>query len=54
MTNHRIIEQLDKLIEISIALSKEKPQKELLEMILRGAKSMTNTDGGMLYLIESN
>lgn len=54
MTNHRIIEQLDKLIEISIALSEEKPHEDLLEMILRGAKSMTNADGGTLYLIEDN
>jgi len=51
MTNHRIIEHLNKLIEISIALSKEQPQEELLEMILRGATSMTNADGGTLYLI---
>lgn len=54
MTNHRIIEHLDKLIEISIALSEEKTQEELLEMILRGAKSITNADGGTLYLIEDN
>jgi len=54
MSNHRIIEQLDKLIEISIALSEKKPQDELLEMILRGAKSMTNADGGTLYLIDND
>ncbi|MDC9729372.1 MAG: GAF domain-containing protein [Methyloprofundus sp.] len=52
MSNQRIIKQLDKLIEISIALSEEKPQNELLEMILHGAKSITNADGGTLYLVE--
>jgi len=54
MSKHRIIEQLDKLIAISIALSEEKQQEKLLEMILYGAKSITHADGGTLYTIEGD
>jgi len=54
MSKHRIIEQLNKLISISIALSEESQQEKLLEMILHGAKSMTQADGGTLYSIEGN
>ncbi|BCG62403.1 MAG: hypothetical protein methR_P0044 [Methyloprofundus sp.] len=54
MTKHRIIEQLEKLIEIGIALSEERSRDDLLEMILHGAKSITAADGGTLYCVEGN
>ena len=37
------------LIELGIALSAERRYDRLMELILRGAKSMTNADGGTLY-----
>ncbi|NOQ15807.1 MAG: phosphohydrolase, partial [Methyloprofundus sp.] len=54
MTKHRVIEQLEKLIEIGIALSEERSRDDLLEMILHGAKSITAADGGTLYCVEGN
>ncbi len=44
------LELIDKLNEIGIALSAEKNTPMLLEMILRGAKTILNADGGTLYL----
>lgn len=41
---------IEKLNEIGIALSAEKNTPKLLEMILRGAKTILNADGGTLYL----
>jgi HD-GYP domain-containing protein (c-di-GMP phosphodiesterase class II) len=43
-------ELIEKLNEIGIALSAEKNTPKLLEMILRGAKTILNADGGTLYL----
>ena len=43
-------ELIEKLNEIGIALSSEKNTPKLLEMILRGAKTILNADGGTLYL----
>lgn len=54
MSDHRIIKQLEKLIEIGIALSSKMDIKQLLEMILFGAKSITGADGGTLYSIQEN
>ncbi len=54
MSNHRIINQLEKLIEIGIALSSKVETEQLLEMILFGAKSITGADGGTLYSIQEN
>jgi HD-GYP domain-containing protein (c-di-GMP phosphodiesterase class II) len=54
MSDSRIIKQLEKLIEIGIALSSKTDTKELLEMILFGAKSITGADGGTLYSIQEN
>jgi HD-GYP domain-containing protein (c-di-GMP phosphodiesterase class II) len=39
------------LIELGIALSAERNHNRLMEMILYGAKSMCNADGGTLYLV---
>ncbi|MEW5729450.1 MAG: HD domain-containing phosphohydrolase [Pseudomonadota bacterium] len=39
------------LIELGIALSAERNHNRLMEKILQGAKSMTNADGGTLYLV---
>ncbi|QEN04924.1 GAF domain-containing protein [Thiospirochaeta perfilievii] len=43
-----------KLTNISIALSKEKDRNKLLEMILIEAKTLSNADGGTLYMKENN
>lgn len=51
MRNHRVIDQLSKLLDIGIALSTELNPEFLLEKILHGAKSITNADGGTIYLI---
>lgn len=39
------------LIELGIALSAERKHDRLMELILKGAKSMTNADGGTLYTV---
>jgi HD-GYP domain-containing protein (c-di-GMP phosphodiesterase class II) len=39
-----------RLIELGIALSAERDHNRLMEMILLGAKELTNADGGTLYL----
>jgi HD-GYP domain-containing protein (c-di-GMP phosphodiesterase class II) len=54
MSNHRIINQLEKLIEISIDLSSRMDTGHLLEKILFAAKSITGADGGTLYSIREN
>ena len=54
MSDSRIIKQLEKLIEIGIALSSKMETEQLLEMILFGAKSITGADGGTLYSIQGN
>src|ERR1051326_491398 len=40
-----------RLIELGIALSAERNHDRLFEMILLGAKELTNADGGTLYLV---
>lgn len=47
----KIICQVEKLTEIGIALSAEKDTTQLLEKILIGAKSITNSDGGTIYQV---
>lgn len=49
-TKAESFELIEKLNEIGIALSAEKNTPKLLEMILRGAKTILNSDGGTLYL----
>ncbi|WP_292435930.1 HD domain-containing phosphohydrolase, partial [Methylobacter sp.] len=50
----KIICQVEKLTEIGIALSAEKDTTKLLEKILIGAKSITNSDGGTIYQVVDN
>ncbi|HSH53879.1 MAG TPA: HD domain-containing phosphohydrolase [Methylotenera sp.] len=54
MTDHQhpyLLKQLERLNAIGVALSAERDNKRLLEMILLGAKEITNADGGTLYTI---
>jgi hypothetical protein len=50
----KIIGQVEKLTDIGIALSAEKDTGQLLEKILLGAKSITNSDGGTIYRVDGN
>ncbi len=54
MLKQRVIDTLEKLIDIGIALSSEPNTDQLLEMILSGAKSITNADFGILFLVQTN
>ncbi len=54
MTDRNILEQIEKLIDIGIALSNERDSEILLEKILFCAKSITGADGGTLYRIEGD
>ncbi len=47
----KIVGQVEQLTEIGIALSSEKDTTQLLEKILLGAKSITNSDGGTIYRV---
>lgn len=49
-----LLERIEKLTEIGIALSAEKDTLRLLEMILLGAKELTNADGGTLYSVQED
>lgn len=49
-----LLERIEKLTEIGIALSAEKDTPRLLEMILLGAKTLTNADGGTLYSVQED
>lgn len=42
-----------KLIDLGIALSAERHHNRLMELILSGAKELTNADGGTLYLYDA-
>ncbi|MFT5665427.1 MAG: hypothetical protein ACI9JR_002835, partial [Gammaproteobacteria bacterium] len=44
--------QIDRLNKIGIALSVESNTKKLLEIIMMGAKQLTNADGGSLYFLK--
>ena len=46
-----LLNQLDRLNSIGVALSAEHDNDRLLEIILLGAKELTNADGGTLYLV---
>lgn len=54
MTDQNILEQIEKIIDIGIALSNEHDAEILLEKILLCAKSITGADGGTLYRIEGD
>src|SRR5678816_1532227 len=47
----RLLERLEQLNQIGIALSKETDLTRLLETILIVAKRITNADGGTLYRV---
>lgn len=51
MSNPDLLDRIEKLNAIGVALSSEKDMDRLLEMILDGAKGITNADGGTLYSI---
>ena len=44
-----LLERLEQLNQIGVALSKERDISRLLELILRATKSITHADGGTLY-----
>lgn len=46
-----LLDRLERLNAIGVALSAERDNKRLLEMILLGAKEITNADGGTLYTV---
>ena len=50
-TTPYLLKQLEKLNTIGVALSAERNNHCLLEMILVGAKEITNADGGTLYTL---
>lgn len=52
MNKHKILQQIEKLIEIGIALSHEQDTERLLEKILLSAKLITGADGGSLYRVD--
>jgi len=49
--NKELLKRLERLNAIGIALSAEHDNGRLLEMILLGAKEITNADGGTLYTV---
>jgi HD-GYP domain-containing protein (c-di-GMP phosphodiesterase class II) len=46
-----LLQRLDRLNAIGVALSAERDNARLMEMILLGAKEITNADGGTLYTV---
>ncbi len=51
---NRMLSKIVLLNEIGIALSAEKNNDRVLELILNGAKRLTNADGGSLYTVTEN
>ncbi len=49
-----LLKRLERLNAIGVALSAERNNKRLLEMILLGAKEITNSDGGTLYTVNDD
>jgi HD-GYP domain-containing protein (c-di-GMP phosphodiesterase class II) len=49
-----ILQQVEDIINIGIALSAEKDRNRLLEMIVSEARRITNADAGTLYLCEGD
>ncbi len=47
----KMLSKIDLLNEIGVALSSEKNNQRVLELILNGAKRLTNADGGSLYTV---
>jgi len=46
-----LLDRIDRLNEIGIALSAESDTPKLLELIMMGAKALTRADGGSLYFL---
>lgn len=46
-----LLQRLERLNSIGVALSAERNNQRLLEMILLGAQAITNADGGTLYTV---
>ena len=44
-------DKLSRLVSLGIAMSAEQNSDKLMEMVLLGAKELTNADGGTLYII---
>lgn len=51
MKHSELLNQLERLNAIGVALSSEPDNERLLETILLGAKELTNADGGTLYTV---
>ena len=49
-----LLERIERLNEIGIALSVESDTPKLLELIMMGAKTLTGADGGSLYFCKNN
>jgi len=49
--DHDLVQRIEKLNAIGIALSSEDDMPRLMEMILVGAKIITRADGGTLYTV---
>ena len=47
-----LLDRIDRLNEIGIALSVESDTPKLLELIMMGAKALTHADGGSLYFLK--
>lgn len=47
-----LLERIDRLNEIGIALSAESDTQKLLELIMMGAKTLTRADAGSLYFLK--
>jgi len=50
----QLLEKLEKLTDIGIALSAERDTQRLLEHILLSAKEITHADGGTLYTVQED
>lgn len=52
--NHsQSIDVLDKILDIGIALTAERNPDKLLDLIVDTAMSLTESDGGTLYIVEN-
>lgn len=52
--NHLLLEQIEKLNQIGIALSSEVELERLLELIVYEAREFTGADGGSLYILDED
>ncbi|CAG0952058.1 3'3'-cGAMP-specific phosphodiesterase 1 [Methylophilaceae bacterium] len=50
----KLLQRLERLNEIGVALSAGRDNQCLLEMILQGAREITNADGGTLYSVSDD